>query len=159
MRRRATLVALAPRTDGHDALHPRAFVLFFIRSLLRGLPGRLDIRDEVIGIDDVIIGNSKQVVYGGGDLPGRRLPWGGLRRGRCWCFAGGWRASDCDSMRGVGGRLIRASCSICGRDLHLRSVGCELQVRQEIAVECYGLARGKGRIRAGRARRADQIDS
>ena len=64
MRRRATLVALAPRTDGHDALHPRAFVLFFIRSLLRELPGRLDIRHEVIGINDVIVGELQQVIYG-----------------------------------------------------------------------------------------------
>ena len=64
MRRRATLVALATRTDGHDALHPRAFVLFFIRSLLRDLPGRLDIRDEVIGVNDVIVGDPRQVIYG-----------------------------------------------------------------------------------------------
>ena len=44
------------------------------------------------------------------------------------------------------------------RDLHIRSVGCELQVRQEIAVKCKGVACGKGRFeQAGSAARTKSI--
>ena len=45
-----------------------ALILFFIRPLLRDLPGRLGFGDEVVGINDLAVGNARQVIYGGGDL-------------------------------------------------------------------------------------------